>query len=471
MPTRQISDSESVRRSLSIDKRGRVQSAIPSYVLPVLFIMIYGIRHLTVSFDGISLVSTTVLESGILPRFLNAITDFCGLIVLLIFFRHPFLHANWRYLPWILLIVFWLGLLVISGGIGLVSGNIDLTALIVGMRVYLRVFIPFLIGMFLLGEDDIRWIWKAILVIGFVQSPLAYLQVLRGAGSADLVSGLMGMAGSGMLGSFQAVCVGILLARFLNDPKAQNAARLTRKVMILIGLCVILLVPLILADSKAAFLTQGIVVFAILRRQLLSFRGWVFFVTVGSVLLVGVLRYSDILSTITQTYVKGNPLTLYYEPSLLVESLLYPDSGGVNGRLQNFSEFNYLLTNSGDILWGYGPGLLNTSIIASETFFFVFYRDQVTGSLSFGSQILLETGYLGVLWWCIFFLRIFMGWSRAYRRLATMADGRYILDAFAGFFIVICFTLVYNMGLLVPVLYFPFMLVSGYVVRIAGAYE
>ena len=48
-----------------------------------------------------------------------------------------------------------------------------------------------------------------------------------------------------------------------------------------------------------------------------------------------------------------------------------------------------------------------------------------------------------------------------------MADGRYMLDAFAGFFVAICFTLVYNLGLLSPGLYFPFMLVSGYVVRIA----
>ena len=461
-----ISDSESVRRSLSIDKRGHVQSAIPSYVLPALFIMIYGIGHLTVSSDGISLVSQ-VQSSGILPRFLNAITDCGGLLVLLIYFRRPFLHFNWRYLPWILVIAFWVGLLIICGSIGIVRETIDLISLSAGVRGYLRVFIPFLIGMFLLGEKDIQWIWKAMLVIGFVQSPFVLLQASRST-SPDMVSGLMGLAGSGRLGSFQIVCVGILLARFINYSKAQDVARQMRSLMILVGGSAILLFPLIIADSKAAFLGMGMVVIAILRLKLFSCRGLALFVGVFSILFLFVVGYSQIYSTITKSYVNLNLLE-FFHPSILYEAVMYADRTGINGRLQNFSEIDRLLSNSGDFLWGYGPGFLKSSIIATpgETAFLARLIDQVMGSLSFGALILLETGYIGVLLWCIFFFRLFKRLYRAHRRLATMTDGRYMFDAFVGFFIAICFTLVYNLSLLSPPLYFPFMLVSGYVVRIA----
>jgi hypothetical protein len=463
-----ISVSESFGQSPSVYESDRVQKAIPRYVLLALFIMIYIIGHLTVSVDGISLVSATAPGSGIVPRFLNAITDFGGLIVLLIFFRHPFLHSDWQHLPWRLIIVLWMGLLIISGSIGIVGGRIDLISLSVGVRAYSRLFVPFLIGMFLLGEKDIKWIFKAMLVIGFIQTPLALLQTFESP-SPDMVCGLMGIAGSGRLGSFQIVCVGILLARFINYPKAQYAARQIRTLMSLAGGSAILLFPLILAESKAAFLGMGLVIIAILRYRFFSYRGLALFVGVFSILSLFVVGYSQIYSALTKTYHNVNILESFY-PSALYVNLTSYDQSGINGRLQNFSEIDRLLTNSGDLLWGYGPGFLNDSIIAAsnESVFLASLKDQVIGSLSFGALIFLETGYLGVLLWCIFFLYLFKQMYRSQRRLATMADGGYIFDAFIGFFIAICFSLIYNGGLLTPPLYFPFMLFSGYIVRIAS---
>jgi hypothetical protein len=441
---------------------------MPNTVLFALFILTYVIGHLTVTPNGITLMQDSD-SSGILTRNMNVLADVVVLLVLLIYLRRPSIHSNWHSRPWILGMASWVGLLVISGWIGLSNGRIDLIALSAGFRAYLRVFIPFLIGMFMLGKDNVRWIWKAMLVIGFVQVPLAFLQVFLDS-TPDFVCGLMGLAGSGRLGTFQIVCVGILIARFLNNPKAQNAASQMRNLTILIGGSVILIVPLFLAESNAAFVGMGIVVFAILRRRLLSFRGLVLWISIGSVLIFSVVKYSEILATVTQTDVRENRLAYFIQPSLLAESLLGPDLADVNGRFQSFGEFNRLLSDSGDFLWGYGPGLLAYSIIAPsrETAFLMRFKDQVLGSLVFGAQILIETGYLGVLWWCIFFLLIFKRWSRANRRLGTMADRRYMLDAFIGFFAAICFTLIYNLGILAPTLYLPFMLVSGYVVRLAN---
>lgn len=433
--------------------------------MAVLFVWVYFIGHLISSSNGLLADAMVAGTRGILPRFLQLGPEILSLLILA-FTRRRNQRSSRSYQGLILWLFVWWGIIMLSDILGAFSGELSLLAIFASWRYYFRIFIPFLIGMSLVERDDILWVLRVMLIIGFIQVPLAIIQSLY-APTPDFVTGLMGRAGSGNLAVFQIVCFGILLSRYLNF-KGNRRFKFNSRLWLLISRVVIpgviLLYILIMAQVIAGFIMLIVLAIAIMRFRFISTRGIALTLIIVVILIAGNSLYPE--------YFEHSSLYEKYTPSGVKDFLLAGQGnskligGSTVGRLQVFVEFNRFLSSRGNVWLGNGPGVFSNSLLLStRSSAFRMLWESVIGSLSLGSLLLIETGYIGLLWWVVFLLMILKSWVISYKLAGDTRDVRYILDVFLGFYILIIVSIIYNQSLAVPTIYFPFMLMAGFVVK------
>jgi hypothetical protein len=253
---------------------------------------------------------------------------------------------------------------------------------------------PLFFGIFVFKINDIPILQKIVVVIAFMQVPLAFFQSMAIIKSADDISGLMGAYGSGVLAIFQVIATSTLFINFLNKKLS---------FFVLVICTIILISPSILARAMIVFIILPVSwIIALLsiknKKRILSVLPFVIIILVSLTIL-----FSQIY-TIYVRSAESNPIERVVTD---IYNVIIPDS-----KTQNVTRSMYFLyvvdelsKSPLNLVLGYGTGFSSTSRLIN--FSRVLLMPNSIGNGSLIVSILLENGVIGAIYIFAFLFSIY----------------------------------------------------------------
>jgi hypothetical protein len=414
-----------------------------TYILFTLYFCFLALRHLTASSGG--LIADAPLHGSLLPPILRFAPEILSMTLLLFCMRSGFrgLGSFWN-----LLFLAFMSYIVINGISGIAfSATVEISSLISALRVHLNWMIPFLLGFFILRQADRYPMAKVILVIGFLQIPLAILQYNH-VDNADFVTGLMGEYGSGVLGIFQTIGSMFLLSAWLHSKGDR---------MLLLS-AILFLLPIPFASALGPMLAAPLFLFLVIMLAMRS-KGRVLRIMIGLAASAGTVALVGIMFNSIGNF-NFDSMPILYQHLI---SRYFSDSDGINRVTFFLFVIRFLSDSPMRFLFGCGTGFAASSRI-HEQHVIENILPGSTGAGSMATNILIENGFLGLVFMMIFIAGIFV----CAIRLRCAAKGRGEL-VYLDWFLVSLISLIvysfYNASFTAPALAWIMMPHCGIVVR------
>jgi len=344
------------------------------------------LRHLTVSSN---FLVTTPFSRPIIPAFFRLIPEFISyfFFVYCLFNKPKNIAKYWWFFLYILFFSS-----ITSSVITIINfSSTDFIRILASIRSQFIWLSPFFVGMTLFERKDLAYFYKSTIIIGVIQVPLIILQS-RLSTHPDVVTGLMGEYGTGILAIFQSLSSLYLLEYILS-----------KRISLFFGLMLesILILPVILGESIIIFLILPIY--------------WILFFLISKSrkrnFLYGILIFTFLLLMIFSMLILSSEISGYGETpyqylrrkiSIAIQNSPISYSGPTRiYYLEKAMKFAARTPTS--LFFGNGIGFASSSRLSPNTV----NENILEGSTGVGSlfiSTLLENGYFG-----IFVIVLFLG--------------------------------------------------------------
>ncbi|KAF0191339.1 MAG: hypothetical protein FD165_1935 [Gammaproteobacteria bacterium] len=416
---------------------------------------------------------SSYLASGI-HRAFNLVPEILSGIVLVVILARIATYRSLCLSPKYLV----LGVLAVLHAVsGMILNTVDPGTIVTGLRPYLKWIPLFLLpAVYRFSEQEISGQIKLILILGLMQSPLAFFQRFvqyRDAATGDFVTGTLGESASGVLSIFLLSVIAVVIAFYVRG-------RLRFPQMLLLTLALFL--PTTINETKVTLLLLplAIVVPYIVASNRLSMAQLVVIPVLGALLTTGFVVIYDYAGSmwgargISEFVDKEADSYLYSESDAtrenlleknrigsglqLPEELITPDEGG--GRVEKLLLPLKNLSDNPLRLWvGLGVGNASPSII---NVFSGTYSGRIgkISSETLSSFLLWEVGVGGIIILFTFLIILMYDTYKIGKEKNTLGV---LAAGWFGVLVIVLLTVPYLNLFYANVLVFLFAYISGYI--------
>lgn len=357
------------------------------FLMNILYLLF---RHLSASRDFIFAAST---GNPIISPSFRLVPEIITLVAMLLalFSKNKKVGKYWSLFILLLLITLLVDSLLIKSS----SNSFDFIRILSSIRTWLIWLSPFFIGLLLLNRKDLDYFYLTIVIISILQLPLILYQS-QTTSNADLVTGIMGEYGSGILAIFQAISALIVLELIFE-----------KKISRFFGgmLIVLILIPVILAKALIVFIIIPISFFTLAviskssKRKSTNIILTCFFIVIQLALMIIV-------------FIKGYGGHIDNPGAFIINKIYValensPTSYGGPTRIYYLkSVYNNISESPLTFIFGHGLGYASSSRLSVNTINEIILKGS-TGVGSLVATLLLENGVMGVLLILMFLWGIF----------------------------------------------------------------
>ena len=390
-----------------------------------------------------------VLFTLVMPFFFSLLMELLGLpsvikytldiawiclLVLILFKRNLYLEAPVRHLVFIIVLFF------LATIVGLVMNYQSILYYLWGLRNNLRFFVFFIACIVFMKSRTVGSVLKFFDLLLWINVPIVLFQYFFMGKNQDYLGGIFGVqvGCNGYMNIFLVIVTTWSILRYLNKKES---------VQYCFAKCAAALLIAVLSELKAFFIELMIIVF--MATLITRFSWKKLWIIVG--IITGVVVGAELMGKLFPTFADWFKWEKIWET--ISSDRGYTSRGDMNRMTTITIALERFLDTGGEKLFGLGLGNCDyaTFDFLTTPFYRLYHRLNYAWFSS--SFVILETGFVGLILYCFFFVRLFF----AARKEAKLHKERQVYAQAAQILSVVCgMLIIYNSSLRVESAYMMF---------------